>query len=541
MSYKQKFFIYILFFLIYLYIGSGSSPLFETTEGRYAEIAREMYINHNYLVPTFNEITHFHKPPLTYWMMTLGMKMFGPNPFGLRFFGCIASIIGLIATFFTAKLFLKDDKYAYFATLVLSSSLLYIIVSRLLATDVYLLAFTTSSLYFLFRQIFHKKSLLNTCFYALFLGLAFLTKGPVVFIFTLIPYFICKLFFSNHRKVFSLNDILLGLLIFFLIALPWYIVVMFKYPNLFHYFLGEQIVERITINKFNRDAPFYYFIPTILITFFPFVLYLIKGSIKYKSLPKDQLILYIYILIPFLIFSVNRAKLITYIVPFYGLASIITTYVISHFRSKIIDFLSYFFLIAMHVAAILLLIFYFDTSSLPINRSFIISLWIFGILISIVFIAFKRKAYFFNTSYLLLLLMFFPYILSAYVGDQIKGYKSLSTEINKIDPTKKLEVITYKAFIPSISFYRNKTTIVAFYNGRELQFEKSDRYKKYLVNDKDSLSSLLNKLGKFFIVTSPQNIEDFKKEYSCNCNLIAIQREHSAYICKKNNSTIKKL
>lgn len=533
MKYRTYFLIYLIFFQIYLFIGTNSSPFFETTEGRYAEIAREMYINSDYLEPTFHGIKHFHKPPFAYWMMTLGMKLFGLNAFGLRFFGCIASIIGLIATYFTAKLFNNDDKFAFFVSIVLSSSLLYFIVSRMLATDIYLTAFTMASLYFLFRQIFYRKSYSNVCFYSLFLGLAFLTKGPVVFIFTLLPYFCCKLFFTNHRKVFSLSEILVGLSIFSIIGLPWYLVVIYKYPELLHYFLGDQVVARVVENKFNRDAPFYYFIPTLLITFFPFVLYLLKGVFKLKKIPQNIIILYIYILVPFIIFSINRAKLITYIVPFYGLAAIIATYMIYHYRSKIIDILSYSFLIIMHFAAISLLIFYFNTENLPINLPLIIILWTAGLVLSIAFIFLRSNAYFFHTSFLILLLMFFAYTLSAYVGDQIKGYKLMSQKINNLDPLKNIEVITYKTFIPSISFYRNKNTIVAFYDERETQFEQNMAYKKYLINNKEDLSNLFNKLNKFFIITESKNIIDIERDYLINCNLIATQKEHSAYICKK--------
>lgn len=533
MKYRLYFILYLFFFLLYLYTGAGNSPLFETTEGRYAEIAREMYINSDYLEPTFHGIKHFHKPPFTYWMMTLGMKLFGMNAFGLRFFGCIASIIGLIATYFTAKLFNNDDKFAFFVSIVLSSSLLYLIVSRMLATDIYLTAFTMASIYFLFRQIFYRKSFSNVCFYSLFLGLAFLTKGPVVFIFTLIPYFCCKLFFTNHRKVFSLSEILVGLSIFSIIGLPWYLVVIYKYPELLHYFLGDQVVARVVENKFNRDAPFYYFFPTLLITFFPFVLYFLKGVFKLKKIPQNIIILYIYILVPFIFFSINRAKLITYIVPFYGLAAIVATYMIYHYRSKIIDILSYSFLIIMHFAAISLLIFHFNTENLPIKLSLIIILWTAGLVLSIAFIILRNNAYFFHTSFLILLLMFFAYILSAYVGDQIRGYKLMSQKINNLDPLKKLEVITYKTFIPSISFYRNKNTIVAFYDERETQFEKDNLYKNYLINDHKTFTAFLNDLNKFFIVTEPHYITEIEMDYSLNCNVIAVQKNHSAYLCEK--------
>jgi hypothetical protein len=186
----------------------------------------------------------------------------------------------------------------------------------------------------------------------------------------------------------------------------------------------------------------------------------------------------------------------------------------------------------MHILGILLLIFYFNTKVLPINLYIILTLWIIGLFVAIACISIKSDAYFFHTSYLLLLLMFFPYILSAYLGDQVRGYKLMSDEINQLDPTKKLEVITYRVFIPSIYFYRNKNTIAAFYSGREIQFERNNRYKKYLIDDEVSFSNLLNKLKRFFVVANPQDINELVKKHFLHCNIIALQHDHTAYLCK---------
>ena len=179
--------------------------------------------------------------------------------------------------------------------------------------------------------------------------------------------------------------------------------------------------------------------------------------------------------------------------------------------------------------------FYFNTENLPINTTLIITLWATGIVLSC-FLQVEIPQYcknFFHTSFLLLLLMFFAYTLSVYLGDQIRGYKSMCNKINQIDPLRKLEVISYKTFIPSISFYRNKKTIVAFYDGRETQFEKNNIYKKYLINDNKTFINLLENLNQLFIVTDPQYITEIEMSYSLDCKLIALQRDHSAYLCEK--------
>ncbi len=51
--------------LLYL-VGLGRPPLWEPDEGRYAEIAREMVVGHDYITPRNNFVRYLEKPPLVY-------------------------------------------------------------------------------------------------------------------------------------------------------------------------------------------------------------------------------------------------------------------------------------------------------------------------------------------------------------------------------------------------------------------------------------------------------------------------------------------
>ncbi|MCK4510708.1 glycosyltransferase, partial [bacterium] len=57
----------------------GSRGLYETTEGRYAESAREMLETGDWLVPRLDYEPHWTKPPLTYWALAGGMALLGEN------------------------------------------------------------------------------------------------------------------------------------------------------------------------------------------------------------------------------------------------------------------------------------------------------------------------------------------------------------------------------------------------------------------------------------------------------------------------------
>ena len=56
----------------------------ESSEARYAEMAWEMMRSGNFLHPSFLNIDHYHKPPMTYWITVASFKIFGTTPFAAR-------------------------------------------------------------------------------------------------------------------------------------------------------------------------------------------------------------------------------------------------------------------------------------------------------------------------------------------------------------------------------------------------------------------------------------------------------------------------
>lgn len=58
-------------------IGLGNHYLLQPDEARYAEIAREMLISHNFITPMLNHMVFFDKPPMYYWLTAFAFKAFG--------------------------------------------------------------------------------------------------------------------------------------------------------------------------------------------------------------------------------------------------------------------------------------------------------------------------------------------------------------------------------------------------------------------------------------------------------------------------------
>ena len=97
---------------ILLISGLGSWGLTESSEGRYAEIGREMYRSGDYLHPTDLGIRHYHKPPMTYYLTSLGYAIFGVNEFGARFFLAVTFTLEILLIWKMAMLLFNDRKMA---------------------------------------------------------------------------------------------------------------------------------------------------------------------------------------------------------------------------------------------------------------------------------------------------------------------------------------------------------------------------------------------------------------------------------------------
>jgi 4-amino-4-deoxy-L-arabinose transferase-like glycosyltransferase len=101
-----------LFFLALYLPNLGGFGLYDPWETHYGEVARQMVESENYIDPYWGspwddagvkrEREGFYsKPPFTMWMMAAGMKIFGYQALGVRFFFPILTIIAILSVYLT--------------------------------------------------------------------------------------------------------------------------------------------------------------------------------------------------------------------------------------------------------------------------------------------------------------------------------------------------------------------------------------------------------------------------------------------------------
>jgi 4-amino-4-deoxy-L-arabinose transferase-like glycosyltransferase len=154
------------------------------------------------------------------------------------------------------------------------------------------------------------------------MGMGFLAKGPMAWV---VPLSAAWMWGWSARR--SGEKLILpwksGMALTFGVALSWFVVVCLKYPELWKYFLGYELVERFASTTHGRSKPWWFFLPILAIGTVPwtgFLLGLVSatwGKIKENSLASVQWALGGAIVIPFVVVSCSGSKLLTYILPIY--------------------------------------------------------------------------------------------------------------------------------------------------------------------------------------------------------------------------------
>lgn len=220
---KNKFILVaVLAAIVYGWNYWGTS-IYILDEAKNAGCAAEMMQRGDWITPTFNNEFH-DKPALQYFFMMTAYSVFGVNAFSARFFSVIFGILTVLCVFWFTRRVL-NEKVAFYAALLLISSLQMAYQFRMAVPDPYLLFFLTTGLFAFYVGYIEDRKGFLYLFYA-FIGLAFVAKGPIAIA---LPGLIV-LIFLLWRKDFSWGKLMKlqlfpGALVTLIVALPWYVAV----------------------------------------------------------------------------------------------------------------------------------------------------------------------------------------------------------------------------------------------------------------------------------------------------------------------------
>lgn len=311
----------------------GSRSLNEPDEGRYSEIAREMIETGDWLVPHFWYMPHFDKPPLTYWAVAISMKLFGQNEWAVRLPVALAGLSGVFAAWLLGCS-LGGRRVGIWSALILQTSLLYFAMARMLTTDIFLTQFVTWAVYFFWRSWSCLRDVSGNVSVKNFWGwhlagwlavvMAFLVKGPVALAIPLFGVALLVVFRRKGllRKRLLCGGLLIGLVLFFLLAAPWFLAVDRRVPGTLHYMIFHQAAGHVLGSgiKGRGGFPLYFFV-ILAAGLLPWTWLLgwLWRRAHWRQLSEIQkdgwLLLNAYAGFTFALFSLTHSKLPAYILP----------------------------------------------------------------------------------------------------------------------------------------------------------------------------------------------------------------------------------
>ncbi|WP_342316456.1 glycosyltransferase family 39 protein [Lysobacter sp. FW306-1B-D06B] len=310
----------------------GSRGLWEPDEGRYTNVALNMLDSGDWLSPRRNdEVGHWTKPPLTYWAIAASVAVFGPVEWAARLPAALSYLMCVWLCWRIAARLAPGTRAA--APVVYATMLFPFGASQLITTDYLLAAWTTLAMWAFVEARFapspHPRRWIALMWAAL--ALAFITKGPAG-LFPL-PVVLLFDFLLPGRRAHRVLQ-WFGMLLFALLALPWYVAVFHGNPGLFEYFVGDELVNRMTTGEFGRHAEWYgwieIYVPTLILGTLPWTPTLWRWARGIPALVrpwwKDPqrrqrdahwLLLVLWLLLPLLVFCFARSRMPLYVLPLF--------------------------------------------------------------------------------------------------------------------------------------------------------------------------------------------------------------------------------
>jgi 4-amino-4-deoxy-L-arabinose transferase-like glycosyltransferase len=305
------------------FYGLGSFGLIGADEPRYAQVAREMLERHDWITPTLGGVPWLEKPVLYYWEAILSYRVFGVSDWAARVPSAVDATLSVFAVYFFLRRFRAGSHLD--GALIAASAAGIIGFARAASTDMPLTAMLSIAMMSWYGWHESEDRRYLSGFYA-FLALATLAKGPVA---PLLAAMILGIFVIAKGDLQLVRRTLWipGIILFLLIASPWYVAVQIKNPQFFRVFIIEHNLARFGTNLYHHPEPFWYYLPVTCLGLVPWTVLVLAAlwesarawiSEKREMLRSEDSLnafLIIWLIVPLVFFSTSQSKLPGYILP----------------------------------------------------------------------------------------------------------------------------------------------------------------------------------------------------------------------------------
>jgi 4-amino-4-deoxy-L-arabinose transferase-like glycosyltransferase len=328
------------------FYGLGAFGLIGADEPRYAQVAREMLDRRDWITPTLGGHPWLEKPPLYYWQAMVAYSVLGVSDIAARIPSALDATLLVIAVYVFFRKFRRGIEVD--AALITASCAGIIGYARAASMDMPLAAAFTMALLAWWAWRESGKQVYLAGFYVC-LALGMLAKGPVAPFLAAVILLIFAVASGAWRSV--LRTLWApGILLFGVIALPWYIAVQMQNPQFFREFIFEHNLARFSTSLYHHPEPFWYYIPVIALALVPWIVFVAAAAVESvrtwwaerKSI-RTELDLELefgvfaccWLIAPLLFFSISQSKLPGYILPSIPAGAVLLAgYLLRHFEQE---------------------------------------------------------------------------------------------------------------------------------------------------------------------------------------------------------------
>ncbi|GLQ88348.1 ArnT family glycosyltransferase [Dyella flagellata] len=319
----------ICFGLLLGFAFQGTRGLWSPDEGRYTVAALQMLDTGNYLAPAYSpDEVNFSKPPTTYWVIAASIKLFGRNSWAVRVPYALAFVLTLLLLYVAGRRMVPEKPWL--PGLVYGCAAAPFMAGNIVSTDAFLTLCEALAMLGFLRAAFDENERGRQRYVLLMWlgwGLAFLTKGPpgLIPLLAVIPFIVRRDGWPGLRRFFPLS----GIVLFLAVGLSWYAVVVLRYAGLLHYFLHQEVYNRVFTAAHKRNAGWFgwikIYLPVLglgLLPWWPATGRLIRRWVSAerwgaKASPSVELLLVLWFLLPFVLFCLVQSRLPLYMLPLF--------------------------------------------------------------------------------------------------------------------------------------------------------------------------------------------------------------------------------
>ncbi len=315
--------------------------LLPSDEGRYAEIAREMFASGDWVTIRYNGLKYFEKPPFHLWMTALAYQAFGVGDWQARLWVAISGAAGLLLTMWAARRW-YGDRVSWFTGLALLAAPTWNIGSHFNSLDMGVSGALAGVLAGFLLAQHPQASLQSRRRWMLFawgaMALAVLTKGLIGLVLpglVLVVYSLVARDWVLWRRL----HIVSGTILFLLLTAPWFWLISTRNPEFAQFFFIHEHWQRYTSSVHQRGAPWWYFGPQLIAGFLPWlgltprICALLRNSGQAREF-RPELLLAVWAGAILVFFSLSGSKLPGYILPVFPALALLAALALDRIDAK---------------------------------------------------------------------------------------------------------------------------------------------------------------------------------------------------------------